>query len=342
MLGIFSSRIAIDLGTAYSVIAQVDRDDLVRTASSIAFDRITQLPVAFGDEAKRMLGRCPERYEVILPLKDGVIADFQATHQYLRYLISSATRNAFAFHYDIFLCVPWGATAVELRSYQQALGGPRRKIFLVREPFAAALGLNLDILGDSSVTVMDMGGGTTEIATMAGGYMIHASSLRSAGNFCDQLLVDGIRQGYQFELGQSTSEQMKMQHASVWPVFDDYVFDVKGLLRRTQLPDQGKIDSSDLRAYLEPYAVRVETLLKDHLHRLPSEAQRQVEIGGVTLAGGTSLIRGWKERLEKRLGIPVHNSSEPTLAVIRGMKKMIDKPSLYRDVLKISEKVFAS
>ena len=340
-MSIFSSRIAIDLGTAYSVIAQVDKEELVRTASSIAFDRSTQMPIAFGDEAKKMLGRCPERYEVILPLKDGVIADFEATHHYLRYLISSATKNAFAFHYDIFLCVPWGATAVELRSYHQALGGPRRKIFLVREPFAAALGLGLDILGETPVTVMDMGGGTTEIATMAGGYMVHASSLRAAGNFCDQLLIDGIRHTYQFELGLSTAEYVKMHHASVWPVFEDYIFDVKGLLRRTQLPEQGQIASADLRSFLEPYALRVETQLKDHLQRLPSDAQRQVELHGVSLAGGTSMIRGWKERLERRVGIPIHPSSEPTLSVIRGMKRMIEKPSLYKDVFKISEKVFA-
>ncbi len=340
-MSLFSSRIAIDLGTAYSVIAQVDKDELVRTASSIAVDKDTQQPVAFGDEAKRMLGRCPDRYEVILPLKDGVIADFQATHHYLRYLISSATKNAFAFHYDIFLCVPWGATAVELRSYHQALGGPRRKIYLVREPFAAALGMGLDILGESPVTVMDMGGGTTEIATMSGGYMIHASSLRAAGNFCDQLLMDGIRQAYEFEVGQSTAELLKMQHASVWPVFEDYVFEVKGLLRRTQLPDQGQIDSADLRSFLDPYALRVETQLKDHLQRLPSEAQKQIELQGIVLAGGTSLIHGWKERLEHRVGIPIHGSTDPTLAVIRGMKRMIENPSRYKDIFRISERVFA-
>lgn len=340
-MSLFSSRIAIDLGTAYSVVAQNDREELIRTASSIAFDKNTQEPIAFGDEAKQMLGRCPDRYEVVRPLRDGVIADFQATHHYLKYLIQEATKKAFSLHYDIFLCVPWGATAVELRSYQQALGGPRRKIYLVREPFAAALGLDLDVLSAVPHTVMDMGGGTTEVATIGGGYMIHASSLRAAGNFCDQLLVDGIRQAYQFEVGFSTAERVKTQHASVWPVTPDYLFEVKGLLRKTQLPEESAIHSADLRSMLEPYAMKVESQLRDHIHQLPAEAQRQVEMEGIHLAGGTSMIRGWKERIEKRLGIPVHQVSDPTLAVIRGMQKIIERPSKYRDILRISEKVFA-
>ena len=341
-MGIFSERIAIDLGTAFSVVAHQSSKHYWRIASSVAFDRSLARFVAFGDEAKEMSGRCPEKYEVIRPLRDGVISDFRATNCYLNHLLDQATRRSFAIHYDIFLCVPWGATAVELQSYLYSLRRRRCRVQLIREPFAAALGCGQDILSEKFNTIIDMGGGTTEIATIRGGYMVQASSLRHAGNYCDQLIMDAIRSEKAFEIGISTAEQIKMSHGSVWfQAFDDEI-PIKGSRRETRRPELGSVCVNDLAAYLEPYALKVEQKIKEHLGRLSTEAKRAVEMEGISLAGGTSLLKGWKERLEPKLGIPIRLTDRPTHGVIRGMRKIIQNPRLYENVIRISEKVYSS
>lgn len=341
-MGILSKKIAIDLGTAYSIVAFDDSRPDWRTASFVAVERKTGRAVSYGDQAKEMQGKSHQAYDIVRPLKDGVVADYEATRQYLNYLLDSAIGSGFSMSYKIFLCVPWGATSVELKGYEYSLQRRRTKLFLVREPFAAALGSDLEILGDEPKTIVDMGGGTTEIATIASGFMLQASSLRAAGNFCDELIIRQLRRVLNYEVGLTTAERLKQEHASVWPVIDDYKIEFKGSRRDTQLPDSGEIGSHELRSILEIYAIQVEKLINSHLQRLPAEAQLAARNKGICLTGGTSLIKGWQERLEKRLGIPVRIADRPTHSVIMGMKKIIQSPSNYRNILKISQKIYSS
>lgn len=336
-MGLLSHRIAIDLGTAYSVVTHQRVEEYWRVASSVAYDREQRRVVAFGEEAKKMYGRCPERYEVILPLRDGVIANFHAAGAYVNHLVQQTSRQGLSLMTEVYLCVPWGATSVELRSYQKGLKRMGRSLRLIREPFAAALGCGFDILAERPVTVVDMGGGTTEVATLAGGYMLQASSLRAGGVSCDHLLAESLLRHQGFELGLSSAEQLKVQHGSVWPVEADYEFEMRGAFRRTGRPEGLSLGTEELRAYLEPHAIRVERHITEHMAKLPSEAQSSLEETGLVLCGGTSLLKGWSERLATRLKIPVRLAPEPLYAVIRGMKEMIRKPRQFRDVIKISE-----
>lgn len=339
-LGLFSDRIAIDLGTTYSVIAGRSSAEFRRIASSVAVERRTQRPIAFGDEAKRMMGRCPEGIEVVRPLRDGVITDFQVTNQYLSHLVKLMGRSFFHLTHDVYLCVPWGATSVEVRGYIQGLQKGRRHVYLVREPFASALGCEHDIFSPEPMTIIDMGGGTTEIATLADGYMLHATSIRAAGTACDQLVVDGFRQAFEFEVGSLAAEEAKVFHGSVWNLGGDYSFEIKGLERRSQLPKLISVSTADLRSFLEPFALKVESALYEHFNSLPSEALFSLKEKGVLLTGGTSMLKGWPERIEKRFGIPAKLAPDPLYSIIRGLRTIIQRPSAYRGVIRVSMEVF--
>lgn len=336
-MGLFSDRIAIDLGTTYSIVARPNSEEYLRIPSSVAYDTHSGLPVAFGEEAKRMSGRAPDRYSIICPLKDGVIADFRATHSYMAYLLGESTRERFSLHTDVYLCLPWGATPVELRSYINSFRSTRRRIRIVREPFAAAVGCGLDVFGSEPCTIVDMGGGTTEVATISNGFMLHANTLRKAGVYCDHLIVEQIRKLKCLEIGLSTAERMKVLYGSVWPHSEEGDVEVRGFDRQSGFPVMKLFPTEDLREILNPYAEAVEDLIRSHLARLSQEARTRVAINGIMLAGGTSMMKAWVQRLENRLQIPVHQLPDPQLAVIRGMRKIIQEPRRYDPLVRISE-----
>ncbi len=334
------SRIAVDLGTAYSIVADSYSENFRRLASSVAVEEATQKPIAFGDEAKMMSGRCPPGIEVIRPMRDGVIVDFKITNSYLSYLVKSINRFAWLFRKDVYLCIPWGATHVEVKAYLKGLSGFNRRVFLVKEPFAAALGAGRDVFSDRPLTLVDMGGGTTEISTLSSGFMLKATSLRSAGTNCDQKIIDGIRRTYDFEMGPLMAEELKIAHASVWPVGDDYFFEVKGVRRQTHLPETLLVSSADFRSFLEPLALRIENSIVEHVESLSAHAFDAIRQDGLLLTGGTSLLKGWSNRLESRLQVPIHLAPDPLLSVIRGLKKMIENPSKFKQIIRLSMEVF--
>jgi len=338
----FGKRIGVDLGTAYSLVTHADSSSFLRIASSIAVDKNTRKMLAYGDQARLLFGRENQDIEVIQPLKDGVISDLDATNLYLNHLIGEATRNVFALNYEIFVCVPWGATSVELKSYVQGLKRRRTKVQLVREPFAASLGCGRNILESQYTTIIDMGGGTTEIATIYGGMIVAATSLRVGGNFCDEIIQDSIRGIQGFEIGLLTAEEIKKTHASVWPLENEYCFEFKGSKRSSHLPDTAILHTEDLRSFLEPYAVQVEWGLSEHLRKLPDDAKQSVRYEGVYLAGGGALIAGWSDRIRSRLDIPVILADQPTHCVIRGLREIIANPVRYAPIIRISEKVYSS
>lgn len=342
-MGLFTRRLAIDLGTAYSLVADADqKTSPVRVASAIAFDQSTNKVAAYGDEAKKMWGRCPDSYRVVRPMQDGVIADYKAAKSYLSYLVQSSKKPLWALYDELFVCVPWGATASELRGYLDGLKRTRSKVNLVREPFAAALGCGADVLGSKPITIIDMGGGTTEMVTIESGFVLLATSLRAAGNFCDQLIYENVLKQKGFEIGWQASEDLKAMHGTVWPQDWEYSFEFMGNKRQSHCPDTGSLHTSEVRSFLEPYALKVEWNIKEHLQQLPVQARQQVEREGVLLVGGTSQLKGWEERLSSRLGIHCQKAKIPTHAVIHGLQEIIRNPKKYKPILRISEKVYSS
>jgi rod shape-determining protein MreB len=338
-VGILRERIAIDLGTAYSIVAHESRRELWRIPSTIALDSRTRLPVAFGEQAKRMSGRENFQYEVIRPLKDGVISDFAAAGHYFSYLVKHSRLNPFALRYTVYVCIPWGATSVEMKSYVERVKSIRTKIQMIREPFAAALGADQDVFNSSGCTIVDIGGGTVEISTIAHGCMILCNSFREAGNAMDQLIVDRILRQRLFEVGLSTAEEIKMKFGSVFPQMNEQGFEVRGIDRKTRLPGRIDLTTQELRDFLDPMVQSIERRLRDHIRHLPEENKKNVYHNGIHMVGGGAHLRGWKERLEAHLEVPINIAADPQLAVIRGMKKMIDSPRKYRALLQISEKV---
>lgn len=340
-MGLIRERIAIDLGTAYSIVAHEKSDELWRIPSSIALDSRTKEPVAYGEQAKMMFGIGSQRHEVIRPLKEGVICNFEAAGHYLSYLVSRARRNPLALQYQVLVCVPWGATAVETKSYIDRIQSFRTQIRIVREPFAAALGSDLDVFSSEGCTLIDIGGGTVEISTIAHGHMIFCSTLRSAGNAMDQLLIEKLLRNKFFEVGENTAEEIKINYGSVFleEGQTEKEFEVRGLDRKTSCPGRMSLSTETLRDYLEPLSLAIENKLKEHLRHLPPESQLNVEEKGVFLVGGGALLKGWSRRLNQRLGIKITIPSDPHLAVIRGMKKILREPAKYESILKISEGV---
>ncbi len=338
-MGLLDERIAIDLGTAYSIVAHESSKELWRIPSSIALDAKTKEPVAYGDQAKVMSGRQSPHYEVIRPLKDGVISNFEAAGHYLSYLVKRSRRNPLALNYTVFVCVPWGATTLELKSYVERVRTFRTKVRMVREPFAAALGSDQDLFSREGCTVMDIGGGTVEISTIANGTMISCHSYREAGNAMDQIIVEKMLRQRLFEVGLNTAEEIKMQYGSVFPSLEETTFEVRGLDRKTRIPGRLTLSTHELRDFLEPMSHAIENNLRDHIRHLPEDFKKGVFDKGIHLVGGGSHLKGWKARLENHLQVPIHLKDDPQLAVIRGMKKIIDHPRKYSSILKISEQV---
>jgi rod shape-determining protein MreB len=338
-VGIIEERIAIDLGTAYSIVAHESSNELWRIPSSVAVDRQTREPVAYGNDAKIMFGKGEAHYEVIRPLRDGVICDFEAAGHYLSYLVHKSRRNPLALKYLILVCVPWGATRAETKSYLERVRGFRTQVKIVREPFAAALGAGEDIFSTSGCTVVDIGGGTVEVSTIAHGHMILCHSHRGSGNAMDQAICERMLRQEYFEVGLNTAEAIKMEHGSVFKVFDDYEFEVRGLDRRTHSPGKLMLSTSRLRDFLEPLAESIERQIQEHLSHLPPQFQTTVKENGIRFVGGGAHLKGWTERLSRNLGLKIQIPADPQLAVIRGMKKILMDPKKYSAIVKISEKV---
>jgi rod shape-determining protein MreB len=336
-VGIIREKIAIDLGTTYSIVAHESASELIRIPSSIALDKVTRDPVAYGEDAKIMFGKGSTHYEVVRPLRDGVICDFEAAGLYLEYLVHKARRNPLALHTMVLVCVPWGATATETRSYIDRVRNFRTGVRIIREPFAAALGCGVDVFRPEGLTLVDIGGGTVEVSTIAHGHMIHCSSTKNAGNAMDQTICERmLRQDY-FEIGLNTAEAIKMKHGTVDIPEQDYEFEVMGLDRRTRSPARMMMSTHRLREFIEPMATAIEMQIQTHLEHLPPDLQDSVKKDGLWMVGGGAQLCGWPARLKRHLNLKVHVAEEPQLALIRGMREVLRHPRKYSKLIKISE-----
>jgi rod shape-determining protein MreB len=331
-------KIAIDLGTTYSVVYVVGRGVVLSEPSAIAIHRDSNKILAFGERARGMLGRAPATIEVIRPLRDGVIARFEAAREMLRHFIKVATAGRWLRRSQIVICVPHGATPVEMESLRrEALAAGASRVDLVKEPFAAALGAGLPIHEPRGNLIVDIGGGTTEATAISLNNIVHCESLRMAGNAMDQAIEDHFRHYHQFAIGEATAEQLKIRYGSVLPLEPETLVDVKGLSVRTRRPSVLRVPSSEIRLALEPIVVHIIEAIRRCLEHCPPELAGDIHSDGAAMVGGGALLRGWTERLQSSVGLPVRIGEDPLMSVTRGLIYILENRDRYADLIGNSE-----
>jgi rod shape-determining protein MreB len=317
---------AVDLGTANTLVFIRGRGIVLFEPSVVAFSEETGKVHAVGAEARRMIGRTPATIRATRPLRHGVIADFEITEQMLRHFITKAGGSRFAFA-RVVLCVPSGITDVERRAVDEATrSAGARSVYLIEEPMAAAIGANLPVADAVASMVIDIGGGTTEVAVISLGGMVVWESIRVGGYEMDDALVDYVKNVHKLLIGQETAESAKIAIGSAWETEDvppetqvagrDLV---TGLLRRVT------IGADDVRRALEQPVARVVTAVKDTLERTPPELAADLGERGIVLAGGGALLRGIDERLRREVGLPVQCVESPLTCVAEGAGRSLDE-----------------
>jgi rod shape-determining protein MreB len=317
-------HLAIDLGTTYSVAYLFSNDQFLLEPTFVALKKNLKSPLAIGQEAKNMNGLAPKNIQVIQPLRDGVISDFDVCRSFLQVLIKKILKKRKGIIRNVLFCLPWGATDVEVRAYRKQLElYPFSRIYLIREPLAAALGADIVLENPSGNLVVDFGGGTTEITTMALGGVVSCVSLKIGGNTMDEAIRQDIELRYQFSIGPTTAESLKIQHGSVAPVIEDYSFKIKGFHRFYRFPRQSEIKTSDIRSALETQARKILQGIATAMESLTPELVTDIYNNGMTLVGGGALLKGWPERIAERFNMPTRIPQQPHYCVIKGMKKVL-------------------
>ena len=318
--------LAVDLGTANTLVFIRGQGIVLFEPSVVAFSEETGEVHAVGAEARRMIGRTPATIRAIRPLRHGVIADFEITEQMLRHFITKAGGSRYAFA-RVVLCVPSGITDVERRAVDEATrAAGARAVYLIEETIAAAIGANLPVADAVASMVIDIGGGTTEVAVIALGGMVVWESIRVGGYEMDDAIVDYVKNVHKLLIGQETAETAKIAVGSAWEVEgeleDTQVAGrdlVTGLLRRV------KLSPADVRRAMEQPVSRIITAVKETLERTPPELAADLGVRGIVLAGGGSLLRGIDDKLRHEVGLPVQRVESPLTCVAEGAGRSLDE-----------------
>ncbi|MGB2954023.1 MAG: rod shape-determining protein [Gaiellaceae bacterium] len=320
-----SRDLAVDLGTANTVVFARGQGIVVFEPSVIAIDERTEAIHAVGSEAKRMIGRTPATIRAIRPLRHGVIADFDVTEQMLRHFIKLASDSRFSFA-RVILCVPSGITGIERSAVEEAtLGAGARTVYLIEEPIAAAIGAELPIAEAAASMIVDIGGGTTEVAVIALGGMVVWQSIRVGGYEMDDAIVRHVRGTHNIQIGQQTAEDAKIEIGSAWELPEELETDVAGRDTLTGLLRRVRVTSEELRRAVEPPVAQIFTAVKEVLERTPPELAADIAERGITLAGGGSLLRGIDERLRAETHLPVQRVDEPLTCVALGAGRALEE-----------------
>ncbi|MBM3860170.1 MAG: rod shape-determining protein [Verrucomicrobia bacterium] len=318
-LNYFSTDIGIDLGTANTLVYVRDRGIVLREPSVVAIQTGTSHVKAVGEEAKRMLGRTPGNITAIRPMKDGVIADFDITEAMLRHFIQKVHNNRFGIKPRVVVAVPSGITEVERRAVKEsAIHAGARDVRLVPEPMAAAIGAGLPVLEPAGNMIVDIGGGTTEVAIISLAGIVLSRSVRVAGDELDESIVQYMKRAYNLDIGPRMSEDIKTNIGSAYPLEHELTMEVKGRDLVAGLPKTLTVTSEEIRESLqEPIATIVE-IIRSTLERCPAELSADLVDRGIVLAGGGALIRGIDKLLSEETGLPVHVADDPLSAVATG------------------------
>jgi rod shape-determining protein MreB and related proteins len=326
---------AVDLGTANTLVYVRGRGVVLNEPSVVATRTDEPLEaVAFGSEAKKMIGRTPGNITAIRPLKDGVIADFDAAEQMLRYFIQRVHRRRYFAKPRIVVCVPSGITAVEQRAVRDAgyMAGAR-KVYIIEEPMAAALGSNLEVRDATGNMVVDVGGGTTEVAVISYGGIVTSQSIRVAGDAIDKAIVTYCKKEYSLLLGEATSEQIKMTIGSAFPMPDEATAEIRGRDMVSGLPRTVQVSAADMRKAIEEPVSAIVDAVKATLDKTPPELAGDIVDRGIVLTGGGALLQGLDERLRHETGIPIHVADNPLDAVVLGAGKCVDNIDTLQRIL---------
>lgn len=326
LLGLFSSDMAIDLGTANTLVYVKGEGIILTEPSIVAVHKGTSQVLAVGHEAKRMVGRTPGNIVAIRPMKDGVIADFEVTEKMLRSFIQKVHNHRSLVRPRIIVAIPSGVTEVEKRAVRDsALQAGAREVYLIEEPMAACIGAGLPIEEPSGNMIVDIGGGTTEVAVVSLGGIVQSKSVRTAGDELDEAIVAHTKRRYNVLIGEATAEDLKIRMGSAYPLKEELRTDIKGRDLVTGLPRTLEITSEEIREALEEPLQQIIEAIKMTLERTPPELASDIVDRGIVMAGGTSLLRGLDERLRAETGLPVNLAEDPLTCVVMGSGKVLDE-----------------
>jgi rod shape-determining protein MreB and related proteins len=329
---------AVDLGTANTVVYVRGKGIVLDEPSVVAVNAMDSRPLAVGTEAKRMVGRTPAHIQAIRPLKDGVIADFDVCEKMLRYFIQQVHQRRWAKP-RMVICVPSGITGVERRAVQEAAeyAGARKPAYLIEEPMAAAIGAGLSVHEPSGNMVVDIGGGTTEVAVISLGGVVANQSIRVAGDEIDEALMNFCKKEYSLALGERTAEELKTRVASAWPLEEELYAEIRGRDLVSGLPKTIVVSTGELREAIEEPVQAICDALKYTLDRTPPELAADLMDKGIVITGGGSLLHGLDARIAAETGMPVRRAKHPLYTVVLGSGQCLEEFDALKAVLLTSQ-----
>jgi rod shape-determining protein MreB len=324
----FSHDIGIDLGTANTLVTVRGRGILIDEPSVVAIDRVSKRILAIGADAKRMVGRTPSSIVAVRPLRDGVISDFAVTERMLQHFIRSV-HERFGLGIPkprVVVGIPSGATEVEKRAvHDAALAAGARSAYLIEEPMAAAIGAGLPVMDASGSMIVDIGGGTTEVAVIALGGIVNSTSIRAAGDAMDQALITYARQMHNLLIGERSAEQIKIEAGSAYPLDDEGTVDLRGRDLATGLPRAVELSTVEVRDALSPVTNEIIRAVRATIETTPPELIADLMLHGIAMAGGGSLLRGLDRRIATETRFPVYVAEDPLRAVVRGCGEALEE-----------------
>jgi rod shape-determining protein MreB len=335
----WGSDMAVDLGTANTLVSVRGRGIVLIEPSVVAVEKDSKRVLAVGIEAKRMLGRTPGSIVAIRPLKDGVIADFEVTEAMLRYFINKTRVKRFPWQPKprVVVCVPSGVTEVEKRAvFEATMQAGARQAFLIEEPMAAAIGAGLPIQEPTGNMVVDIGGGTTEVAVISLGGIVVAQSIRIGGDEFDEAIVAHVKREYNVLIGERTAEEIKFEIGSAYQLSDELDVEVRGRDLSTGLPRTLQLSSEEIRVAVEDPTQAIVQAVKATLEETPPELASDIMEFGVVLTGGGALLKGIDDRLKHETGIPVHVSENALINVVLGSAMALEEIDVLKKVLTVS------
>jgi len=332
--GFVSSDMAIDLGTANTLIYIPNRDVVLNQPSVVAMNKKTHHPIAVGKEAKEMLGRTPDEIRAVRPMKDGVIADFEMVETMLRGFIEMIHKKSVFLRPRVIVAVPSGITAVEKRAVRDSVEhAGAREVYLMPEPIAAAVGVGLPVKSPTGNMVVDVGGGTTEIGVIALSGIVSNISIRVGGDEMDDAIVNYIKKKYNLMIGESTGEYIKIKIGSAFPLDAEEKMEVRGIDLVEGIPKTIKIGSSEMRDALKEPIMSIITAVRQALEKTPPELASDIVDRGIVMTGGGSLLRGLFSMLSEETNLLVKVADNPIECVVRGTGIVLENFSTYSNLV---------
>lgn len=333
LLGLFSEDIGIDLGTANTLVFVKDRGIVLREPSVVAIQAGTRRVLAVGEEAKQMLGRTPGGIVAIRPMKAGVIADFEITEAMLKYFIRRVHNRRTMVRPRVIIAVPSGITEVEKRAVKDsAMHAGAREVYLIEEPMAAAIGVGLPVQEPAGNMIVDIGGGTTEVALISLAGIVFCRSVRVGGDEMDEFIAQYMKRVYNLMIGERTSEAIKMKIGSAYPLAEELTMEVKGRDLVCGLPKTLTVTSEEIREALQEPLSSILDAIRVTLERCPPELAADLVDRGMVMSGGGSLLRGIDLLIAEHTGLPVHRADDPLSAVAEGTGVVLSELNVLRRI----------